>query len=109
MFATNIGFSLLALWPAAVLSRKGRGTITLGALALILASVVHILIFLTVALGLSIVYFRPPPTVKTKRYLRVAALLAVCALPFFVLKERISKACPTSWVGSCRDNRRARL
>ena len=87
MFATNIGFSLLALWPAAVLSRKGRGTITLGALALILASVVHILIFLTVALGLSIVYFRPPPTVKTKRYLRVAALLAVCALPFFVLKE----------------------
>jgi len=54
MFSANIAFSLLALIPFFLVSRRrGTGLFALGALALVMASVVHQLLFLIAATATS--------------------------------------------------------
>lgn len=59
MFAINITLMLLAILPTVVVDRKGKLPFILGLLSLILASVLHAIFLLGVAVALSIVLYRP--------------------------------------------------
>jgi len=59
MFAVNIAILLLLLFPSLIQENKGRLPFMLGCLALILASVVHVLIFLAISLLITTLIFHP--------------------------------------------------
>lgn len=64
MFAANIAFLLLFLLPY-VLRQRYVFTFILGCVALILASVVHVLFFFILSLSFVFLIYRPKPTRKT--------------------------------------------
>lgn len=64
MFAVNLSFMLLALLPFAATSRRWRRRALLGVAVLVLASVMHVLIFLFLAVTASLFYFRPEGAAK---------------------------------------------
>jgi hypothetical protein len=84
MFAANVVFFLLALVPNLISKRRSfRWPVTLGAVAFVLASVVHMILFAAVATTFAILVFRPPFS-KNNRLVRIslAALLPLLALTF---------------------------
>lgn len=74
MFATNMTFMLLAMLPFILVERKGRISFILGIISLVLASVVHVLIFLTISIVASVLLFNP---LRIKRRVHSIALLGL--------------------------------
>lgn len=77
IFGVNLGFILVFLLPGALLRRKGRGALLLGALAFIFASVIHVIIFIGVGLILAFVLCRPP---MPKGWTKILASVAFIGL-----------------------------
>jgi hypothetical protein len=59
MFAINIAFMLIILLPSLITEGKGKYTYIIGMVALILASVMHALLFLAVAFAIAFVIYYP--------------------------------------------------
>jgi hypothetical protein len=82
MFAINFAFLLLAVAGAvAHESRKNYRVLILGGLALVLASVVHVLVFLLAAITGSILIFKPAFLLR-KAFLRPIIAMVLCGLVF---------------------------
>lgn len=93
-FAANISFALLALFPVVVQSGKWRHRLLFGALVLVLASVMHIIIFTAGALILAYLIYRPPLLAGRSK---VFVLLGMCAVPllaFSLLSANFSTFIP---------------
>jgi hypothetical protein len=80
MFATNMTFLLLALAPSVILHRKYIFAFLVGALALILSSVLHVLYLLIGALAIAIILYFP----SLLKY-KAGLLLAVSGVVFAVV------------------------
>jgi hypothetical protein len=90
MYAVNITFLLLGLFTFFILERKGFFPFIVGCLALILASVVHVLVFLFTAILLVLLIFRPAILKSTASLVVISFLLVVVpALSFIVLYSNI--------------------
>lgn len=74
MFATNMAFILIALLPRALMRKRDAALVLGGGAVLILASVVHVLLFLATALVIAYVVYRPR---IGRRPVAVAAVLAI--------------------------------
>ncbi len=59
MFAVNVVFLLILLFPSLIAQRKGILAFGFGSLSLILASVLHVLLFLTVAVVIGFAFYAP--------------------------------------------------
>lgn len=59
MFATNVALLLLCLFPSFVQERKGKLPVLLGSIALILASVLHVLLLLAISVAVAFVLYYP--------------------------------------------------
>ncbi len=76
IYATNMTLLLVLMIPATVYQRKWRIQFALGILALVLASVVHVLFLLAVAIGLAVVFYYPK-LLLSRRGFSVLSLVAV--------------------------------
>jgi hypothetical protein len=90
MYAVNITFLLIGLFTFFVLEKKGFFPFALGCVALILASVVHVLVFLFIAILLTLIVFRPVLLKSTASLAVISFLLIfVPVLSFFVLYSNV--------------------
>ncbi len=85
IYAINMTLMLLAIFPSVLLYHKWRLTFGLGLLALVLASVVHVLLFLAFSAAVSVVLFRVPLWRRRSGLLIVAVGLMGIALVYFAL------------------------
>ncbi len=85
MYAVNITFLLLGLFTFYILERKGFLPFLVGCLALILASVVHVLVFLFTAILLVLIIFRPAILRSTASLVVIGFLLIVVPTLSFVV------------------------
>jgi hypothetical protein len=92
MFAINMALLLIALLPDLILRRKGFFTVLVGSIALIMASVLHVLIMLASAGFLSILFFWPISLRRSMTYLVGTGLTAAVILAFFALRTNFSTA-----------------
>ena len=74
IFATNMALLLIIMIPAVVYERKWRVPFVLGLCALVLASVVHVLFLLAVAVGIAILLYYPKWLASYRGLLLLAAL-----------------------------------
>ena len=83
MFASNMAFMLVGLVPGVLRSRRGWLALAVGALAFILASVLHVFLFLLLAAGMAYLLFRPrlPGGV-----IRVILILLAIGVPLFAYR-----------------------
>lgn len=94
MFAVNMAFMLIALLPASAIGKRWRGTVLLGLVAFVLASVMHAIFFLAVAFGAGYVLCRPRlRLVKGKTFL-VSTLCALPVLTYFFLSANVLTLAP---------------
>lgn len=89
MFAANMAFLLLALFPSAALEKKDRALFILGAVALIVASVIHVLLLLAVSLALAMLIYRPLLLKRKTGCLIVAGLLLLAMVAFSILRTNL--------------------
>lgn len=81
-FATNIAFSLIVLIPYfLVFKKRGISLFFLGILALVLASVMHTIIFLLVALAVSFVLYKPKLISLMKRKKGFVIMVIIIFIP----------------------------
>jgi len=94
MFATNMAFSLLAMMPMILVYKKKSWTIPIlfGAAVLVLASVVHVLIYLFAAIVVALIIFRP----ITLKHRRVGLSLLIFGLLIAFLIGLTSVLLPTN-------------
>lgn len=92
MFAINIALLLVALLPDLILKRKGYVAITLGGLALILASVLHVLMMLAAAGIIAIIFFWPISLRRRMTYPLLGGLMVATVLAFFALRGNFGTA-----------------
>ena len=92
MFAINMALLLIALLPDLILRRKGFFTVLVGSIALIMASVLHVLIMLATAGFLSILFFWPISLRRSMTYLVGTSLTIAVILAFFALRTNFSTA-----------------
>jgi hypothetical protein len=86
MYAVNMTFLVLGLFTFFILDRKGFIPLIVGCLALILASVVHVLVFLLTAILLVLLIFRPAILKSTASLVAISVLLVIVpAFSFIVL------------------------
>lgn len=91
MFAANICFMLLAMVP--VLTSKKRSSylpVILGALAFVLASVMHMIIFMVIAIVLSFLFFSPSIPASFKKVGFVIPLLLVPVVAGILLANNLN-------------------
>ncbi|MDX1418203.1 MAG: hypothetical protein R3293_28645 [Candidatus Promineifilaceae bacterium] len=92
MFAINMAFLLVAVLPDLILKRKGFIAVCLGAVALILASVLHVLLMLVVAGVLAILLFWPI-SLRRRMVILVGSGFVIAAIAaFFVLRSNFGTA-----------------
>ena len=90
MFAANMAFMLIALLPASGKTKRWRGTVLLGLLAFVLASVMHVIFFLAAAIIVGYLACRPELRfVKGKTFV-VSALCAFPLMTYVFLGENLS-------------------
>lgn len=90
MFASNMAFMLIGLFPVVAQSRKWKWTMILGIAAFLLASVMHAIFFLAAAAITGYVLCRPRlGMAKSKKFL-VFILCAFPAATYFLLSGNIS-------------------
>jgi hypothetical protein len=83
MFAANLAFMVIALIPGlASKTRSTYGRVFLGVVAFVLASVLHMIAFLVIAVGLSFLIFRPP---MPQQLGKLRPLLLTSTVPILVL------------------------
>jgi hypothetical protein len=92
MFAINIAFLLIALLPDLILRRKGYVAIILGGIALIMASVVHVLFMLAIAGTLAVIFFWPISLRRRMTYLVGVSLIILAMIASFALEKNFSTA-----------------
>lgn len=92
MFAINMAFLLIAILPDLILRRKGYVAVSLGAVSLILASVLHVLLMLAAAGLLALFLFWPVSLRRRTTYLVGAGLLIAMIMAFFALRTNFSTA-----------------
>lgn len=90
MFAANMAFLLIALFPVGAFKKKWSATLLLGCTVLVLASVLHVLVFFVVSVLIALLMFRPTVTdVKTWLFPALGVIL-VLVLAFFLLPTNVS-------------------
>lgn len=87
MFATNMTFMLLAMLPVVLVEKKGRLIFILGVISLVLASVIHVLLFLGIAVIASVILFNPMRIRRRSHYLVAFGLIIGLGLSFIVLRQ----------------------
>jgi hypothetical protein len=86
MYAVNMTLLVLGLFTYFILARKGFLSFCIGCIALIVASVVHVLVFLFTAILLSLLIFRPAILKSTASLVIISTLLVIVpTLSFIVL------------------------
>ncbi len=86
MYAVNIAFLLIGLFSFFLLEKKGGVPFLVGCIALILASVVHVLLFFFSAIVLVLLIFRPAILKSTASLIAIGVVLIIVpALSFIVL------------------------
>lgn len=92
MFAINMGFLLIALLPDLILRRKGTIAIALGGIALILASVLHVLLMIAVAAVIVLFLYWPISLRRRMTYLGLVGLVIASVAAYFVLEGNFGTA-----------------
>lgn len=90
MFAANMAFMLIGLLAVAAHSKRWRGTVLLGFVAFILASVMHAVFFLAAALCAGYVVCRPRFRLQKGRILAVSSLCALALIAYLALGQNFS-------------------
>lgn len=90
MFAINMGFLLLFLLPSVILKRQGWLVLAFGALTLVLASVMHVLIFLAISVGVAFIIYRPALPTRVSTVLLFGMLSLILATSSYVLSTNWS-------------------
>jgi len=90
MFAINMGFLLLFLLPSVILKRQGWLVVCFGALMLVLASVIHVLIFMAVSVGIAFVLYRPALPKRVSTILLFSALIVIVVTSYYLLSTNWS-------------------
>lgn len=90
IFAVNIVMLLLFLLPSLIIHKRGVATYFLGMLALTLASVMHVLLFFMIAIGLSVFLYQPFLVFrKSVRWPSIFVLIGI-GLIFLLLRNNLS-------------------
>ncbi|MEM7114009.1 MAG: hypothetical protein AAF614_16360 [Chloroflexota bacterium] len=87
MFAINMTFFLIALLPDLMLRRKGVIAIILGGIALIMASVIHVLMMLAAAGIIAVFLYWPISLRQRMTPIVLAGLCVAITLSFFTLRN----------------------
>lgn len=90
MFAVNIALLLLAILPPLISERRGRLAATIAVLALILASVMHVLLFLFIALVVALIFFYPAFLMRRRPLLLVLGAVVVMSIAILLLPKNFS-------------------
>lgn len=92
MFAINMSFLLLAILPALILRHKGYLAAALGTVALILASVLHVLLMLAVAGVIAVILYWPINFRRRATYIALTGLAVASVLAFLALENNFGTA-----------------
>ncbi len=92
MFAINMTFLLLAILPDLILRRKGYVAMALGTVALILASVLHVILMLAVAGVIAILVYWPVNFRRRMTYVALTGLVVASVLSFLALEGNFGTA-----------------
>ena len=90
MFASNMGFMLVGLVPGVLNARRGWLALAIGSLAFILASVLHVFLFLLIAAGMAYVLFRPRLPGGVIRAVMILLVIGVPLLAYRVLERNFA-------------------
>jgi len=82
MYTVNLTFLLLVMLLLGLTTKRGATPLVLGGLALVLASVVHVLLFFALSLAVAFLVFRPP---LPKRALSVVLIVGAVAAPLLAV------------------------
>lgn len=85
IFAINMTLMLIAIFPSVLLHGRGRMVFALGLVSLVLASVKHGLLFLAIAMAVSVVFFRIPILRRKSGLMIVAVGMVGVALVYLAL------------------------
>lgn len=94
MFASNMAFMLIGLFPIVAQSRRWRWRAIVGTIAFLLASVLHAIFFLAASLVVGYLFCRPKLKFITSKGFLVFALCAVLVMTYFLLGENILSVGP---------------
>lgn len=92
MFAINMAFLLLLILPDLILRRKGYIAVALGSLALILASVLHVIMMLAGAIVIVILLYWPVSLRRRMTYVGLVGIVVVTILAYFALEGNFGTA-----------------
>ena len=87
IFAINMSFLLLLLLPSLLQERKGKIAVAVGALSLVLASVLHALLFLAAALAVAVAIVYPTLLFNRRGIMLLAGFALAAALALTVLSD----------------------
>ena len=90
MFAVNMAMLLLYLFPFVLIYRKDRFIFAIGLVSLILASVLHVLLFFAVAAVLAFIFYAPKILLYRRTHFFVATMLLISAISIYVLQHNVS-------------------
>lgn len=90
IFAVNIVMLLLFLFPSTVVERKHRGVYLLGLVALILASVVHVILFTVIAVVLAVILYRPTILKQKSVLMPMLYIGFVVVVSFVLLRQNLT-------------------
>jgi len=92
MFAVNIALLLLFLFPSLIREGRGRVAFIVGTLALILASVVHVLLMLFLAISVAFTIYFSSFFLRKQGLIVLVGLLAAAITALYLLNHNFSTA-----------------
>jgi hypothetical protein len=89
MFAANMAFMLLAVAPMVMREKRWRLTFAVGAVSLVLASVMHVLFLLAASLLFAAAFYRPKLERRTSRAVMLGLCVSLPVLAGVLLRTNI--------------------
>jgi hypothetical protein len=102
MYAVNIAFLLIGLFAFFLLEKKGMVPFIVGCIALVLASVVHVLVFLFSAILLVLLILRPTIRKNTASLVAISILLVFVPVLSFVILSSNFQSLSTIYEGTAQ-------
>lgn len=95
MYAINIGFMLLMILPVSNAQQRHWMIFVVGGIVLVLASVMHVLIFLAVAYGGAVLVYRPRIHGRLRRFSVILMMIVILPTMSFTLLAQNWSTLPT--------------
>lgn len=90
IFAVNLTLLLLFLLPSVLTYRKAVPIFVLGMLALILASVMHVILFLIIATGMALMLYQPSLVFRKQSFLSLLFVGLIVVFSFLFLRGNLA-------------------